>query len=296
MTDDTRQAFDLAARAQSGAETGAAGPRDRLLLRDYPVEVEIGAFQAERGKTQRLVVDIVTDLRPAAPAGDDVDRILSYDRLTEAVDSALAAERLDLLETLAERIAARLLAEPQVERVYLRIRKLDRGPGELGVEIMREDASDATEQAGQTPRPVVALIGAATAAAPERWRDMLLAEAGPLVICVAPAAPGLAVPDPVAQARIDLLAFDQAAWAMVPVLGLEVRDSRTELDWAMRRGAASLWAPSRMVAAAVEPPAGTGPGDLAAWLADRFDAREILLLGADAPGARCPARRLDPAP
>ena len=42
--------------------------------------------------------------------GDDVDRILSYDRVTEAIDAELGAERLNLLETLAARVAERIQA------------------------------------------------------------------------------------------------------------------------------------------------------------------------------------------
>lgn len=64
-----------------------------------------------------------------------MDKILSYDRLTEAIAAELAAERLNLLETLADRIAARILREPQAERVFLRIEKLDRGPWVLGSKL-----------------------------------------------------------------------------------------------------------------------------------------------------------------
>ena len=51
----------------------------------------------------------------------------------------LNVERLNLLETLAERIADRILIEPQAIRVFVRIEKLDRGPGALGVEIVRSN-------------------------------------------------------------------------------------------------------------------------------------------------------------
>ena len=293
MTDDTSDAF---AHPQRRAAATAAAPRDRILLDDHVVEVEIGAFRAERGATQRLAFDIVAELRPAPPAGDDVDRILSYDRLTEAVADSLAHERLDLLETLAERIADRILAEPQAERVFVRIRKLDRGPGARGVEIVRSGPS--STQPGAAPRPVVALISAAAAAAPEAWRTALLSEPGPLILCVeAEAADKAPVADPAIAARIELLALDQAAWRLAAALPeVEVRDNRTEIDWAQRKGAASLWAPARMAVAAIEGPSGTGGADLAAWIAETHNAAEILLVGAEAPKTARPCRRLDAGP
>lgn len=64
---------------------------------------------------------------------DDVDRILSYDRVTEAIAAELAAERLNLLETLAERVADRILIEPQAMRVFVRIESLTVAPVRLGL-------------------------------------------------------------------------------------------------------------------------------------------------------------------
>ena len=86
------------------------GPLDRLSVRDHIVEVEIGAFQQERGTTQRVCFNVVVEIAPLpADLDDDVDRILSYDKVTEAIGYELARERLALLETLAERIAERIL-------------------------------------------------------------------------------------------------------------------------------------------------------------------------------------------
>ena len=50
-----------------------------------------------------------------------MDRILSYDRITEAIAAALAEERLNLLETLSERVAALILQEPQAMRAFVRV-------------------------------------------------------------------------------------------------------------------------------------------------------------------------------
>tara|TARA_B100000035_G_scaffold160062_1_gene136463 strand:- start:77 stop:589 length:513 start_codon:yes stop_codon:yes gene_type:complete len=109
---------------------------DRISLRDHIVEVEIGAFQSERGSKQRVCFNIVVEVKPLDhKIEDDVDRILSYDRVTEAITIELNVERLNLLETLAERIADRILIEPQAIRVFVRIEKLDRGPGALVLKL-----------------------------------------------------------------------------------------------------------------------------------------------------------------
>ena len=80
MTADNTTAFDsLDARAQAQGST-----LDRISLRDHVVKVEIGAFQVERGMTQRVSFDVVVEVMPPQqPLGDDVDRILSYDVLVQ---------------------------------------------------------------------------------------------------------------------------------------------------------------------------------------------------------------------
>ena len=278
-------------------------PRDRISLRDHIVEVEIGAFQAERDVTQRVCFNVVVEVAPlTGVVDDDVDRILSYDRVTEAIAAELAAERLNLLETLAERVADRILIEPQAMRVFVRIEKLDRGPGALGVEIVRarEGAAIAQDAAQEAPQPRVVYLSNAAIASDRLtgWLDQLAASAQPVILCVGPA--DIAAPragDEKAQRHIDLLAIEQNAWVLwardprCAVVG-----SRTELDWAMKNGQISIWAPARIVLDAVDGPAAppSAAPALAAWFAESSAASELVLIGADRPeGAALPVRVLD---
>ena len=278
-------------------------PRDRISLRDHIVEVEIGAFQAERDVTQRVCFNVVVEVAPlTGVVDDDVDRILSYDRVTEAIAAELAAERLNLLETLAERVADRILIEPQAMRVFVRIEKLDRGPGALGVEIVRarEGAAIAQDAAQEAPQPRVVYLSNAAIASDRLtgWLDQLAASAQPVILCVGPA--DIAAPragDEKAQRHIDLLAIEQNAWVLwardprCAVVG-----SRTELDWAMKNGQISIWAPARIVLDAVDGPAAppSAAPALAAWFAETSAASELVLIGADRPeGAALPVRVLD---
>ncbi len=278
-------------------------PRDRISLRDHIVEVEIGAFQAERDVTQRVCFNVVVEVAPlTGVVDDDVDRILSYDRVTEAIAAELAAERLNLLETLAERVADRILIEPQAMRVFVRIEKLDRGPGALGVEIVRarEGGAKALEAAQEAPQPRVVYLSNAAIASDRLtgWLDQLEASAQPVILCVGPA--DIAAPragDEKAQRHIDLLAIEQNAWVLwardprCAVVG-----SRTELDWAMKNGQISIWAPARIVLDAVDGPAAppSAAPALAAWFAEISAASELVLIGADRQeGAALPVRVLD---
>lgn len=252
-------------------------PPDRIFLRDHVVTADIGAFQPERGRPQRLRFDVAVEV-PRAGAGDDVDRILSYDRIVEAIAAELAAERLNLLETLAERVAARILREPGALRVYMTIEKLDLGPFALGVEITRTPA-DLPPAPPEPLHPQVHLFDQATALAATPARIATIPR--PAVICLTP--PDL--PRPVTghaptQRRIDLLAIEQAAWALAACdPACVVVATRTEIDWALRRGGLVVWAPAKMVLDAVDGPRGADPVVLAAWLAGELCATEVRVHG-----------------
>lgn len=289
MSSEVRLAF--AHPSERAAATAPRGPLDRISLRDHIVEVEIGAFQAERGTTQRVCFNVVVEVRPLdGPIDDDVDRILSYDRVTEAIAHELAAERLNLLETLAERVAERILIEPQAIRAFVRIEKLDRGPGALGVEIVRaRDQVHAEDFADDRPHPRIAYLSNSAIDAPHLggWLDQLTGDGRPLILCVgAPEAAALRTGHRMTQRRVDLLAIEQNAWR------LAARDercvvvaTRTEMDWAMKNGQTCVWAPSKIVLDAVEGPS-AHPSDsvaLAAWFAELMEADEMLVIGADLP-------------
>lgn len=299
-TTDTELAF---AHPEARAEASAGGnPRDRISLRDHLVEADIGAFQQERGHKQRLRFNVVVEVRPVVePLEDDVDRILSYDRITESIAAELAAERLNLLETLAERVADRILAEPAAMRVFLRIEKLDVGPYALGVEIVRSRAERPVQKAGadgdEAVHPLVVYLDNATIAAPDLSArlDALQSQGMPLILAVGlPDLPRPLTGHKPTQRRIDLLAIEQNAWS------LAARDARcvvvatrTEIDWAMKRGQTVVWAPSKLVLDAVDGPQGTAPVTLALWLAEAMSATALVVHGEVAvpAGSRVPVKR-----
>ncbi len=289
MSSDIRLAF--AHPSERAAATAHAAHLDRISLRDHIVEVEIGAFQSERGVTQRICFNVVVEVQPlTGPIDDDVDRILSYDRVTEAIAIELADERLNLLETLAERVAERILIEPQAIRVFVRIEKLDRGPGALGVEIVRTTGSgQLREEAQAVQHPELVYLSNSAIASPHlsEWIDQLENRKRPVIFCVgASDTPAPRISHKMAQRRIDLLAIEQNAWVLASKDDrCVVVSTRTELDWAMKNGQSCVWAPSKIVLDAVDGPSAQ-PRDavaLAAWFAATFDASEMLVVGADLP-------------
>ena len=109
------------------------------------------------------------------------------------------------------------------------------------------------------------------------------------IFCVgAPDCPAPQTGHKMTQRRIDLLAIEQNAWVLAARdPRCVVVETRTELDWAMKNGRISVWAPSKIVLDAVDGPS-AHPRDavaLAAWFAGTFAADEMMVIGADLPAS-----------
>jgi dihydroneopterin aldolase len=101
-----------------------ASTRDRITLTGVRVRAHHGVFDFERESGQEFVIDVgvAVDLAAAA-SGDDLDRTVHYGQLAEAVVAAVERDPVDLIETVAERVAAVALAFPAVEEVEVTVHK-----------------------------------------------------------------------------------------------------------------------------------------------------------------------------
>ena len=128
----------LAARGYSIDPRKDEAARNRIFVRDFVLPIRVGAYAHEHGKLQRVRFNIEVDvLRPSHPT-EDMRDVFSYDLITDGIRMIVAQEHIALLETLAERIVALVMAHPWVHAARVRVEKLDIGPGSVGVEIRRE--------------------------------------------------------------------------------------------------------------------------------------------------------------
>ena len=109
-----------------------------ILVRDYVRKIDIGAFQSEYGIKQRVAFNVILEVNADnQPMHDNVDLVLSYDNIIEIIEDEIGQKRVALLETLAEKIAISCLCLDSVVTATVRLEKLDRGLGKLGVQISR---------------------------------------------------------------------------------------------------------------------------------------------------------------
>ena len=97
---------------------------DRLAVVGIRATGYHGVFDFERRNGQPFVVDLVLglDTRPAA-AGDDLGSTVDYGAVVSRVVEAVERDPVDLIETLAQRIADVCLADPRVEWTEVTVHK-----------------------------------------------------------------------------------------------------------------------------------------------------------------------------
>ncbi|WP_116284310.1 dihydroneopterin aldolase [Subtercola boreus] len=97
---------------------------DSLTLTGLTVQANHGVYEHERRDGQSFVIDLTVWLDIAsAAASDDLDQTLNYGVLAQQVHDAVAADPVDLIETLAERVAGVALASPLANRVRVTVHK-----------------------------------------------------------------------------------------------------------------------------------------------------------------------------
>lgn len=99
-------------------------PTDSIVLTGLRVRANHGVFDFERADGQDFVVDVTAwlDLSVAA-AGDDLGATVHYGELAEEVVAAVERDPVDLIETVAERVAATVLAHEPVDAVEVTVHK-----------------------------------------------------------------------------------------------------------------------------------------------------------------------------
>jgi dihydroneopterin aldolase len=104
---------------------------DRIAVRGLTAHAFHGVYEAERRLGQTFRIDAVLELDTApAAAGDDLERTVNYAELARALHSVLTGEPVDLLETLAQRLADICLDDPLVDAVEITVHKPE---ADLGV-------------------------------------------------------------------------------------------------------------------------------------------------------------------
>ena len=266
---------------------------DKIFVSDFLKEVEIGAFQSERGCTQRIKFNVCLELKALnIQLDDNVDKVLSYEVITDAINVELSSQRFNLLETLAEKVADRCLLESRVTRATIKIEKLDRIPGSLGVCISRNKEPNKTikakvfEDIATIDITLVTFSNAMTETEEMKyWLSALLESNKKVTILVDPFTYPVAKPlDHFAMSQVALLGMEQDAWRISCLdERLTVTRTRSELYQAAQSNRVTIFCPSYLTSNSVDsvPDLLDNYDEFLAWFSKELGIKKVCLIGRD---------------
>lgn len=149
MTDSTRTK-GAAKRKRTASDSttdsgggGATATRQKVFVRDLTVSAHLGVTARERARAQRIRVNVEAEVDPVRPLDDDPRRIVDYRHIVPNIRRLIDEDQPQLLETLADRIAASTFADDAaVACVRVRIEKLDRYSDAAGIGVEVEHRRD----------------------------------------------------------------------------------------------------------------------------------------------------------
>ncbi|GAB4543567.1 MAG: dihydroneopterin aldolase [Parvularculaceae bacterium] len=141
--DSARTNFPSPRPAQRAAETQV------IYIRDLELDAAIGVHEYEKARKQKILINIdVAIAQSGAAVTDALADAYCYESLCDKIKEIVCSRHFNLVETLAEEIAAAAMSHPLAERVHLKIEKPEAlaTAGGAGIEIYRlNDSRPETE-------------------------------------------------------------------------------------------------------------------------------------------------------
>ena len=114
-----------------------------VFVRDLVLPCSIGVHRHERDAPQRVRINLDLAVHEDdTPIDDSIGNVVCYEDVASGIRSIVGAGHINLVETLAERLATFCLQDVRIETVRIRVEKLDVFPdvASVGVEIVRARA------------------------------------------------------------------------------------------------------------------------------------------------------------
>jgi len=117
---------------------GARGIR-HVFVRNLELAAQIGVYHHEVGKTQPVRINLDLAVEDMIDLGDDLSKVVDYGVIAARIQAIIEAGHVNLVETLAERIAVACFEDPRVKSARVRVEKLHAlsAAESAGIEIER---------------------------------------------------------------------------------------------------------------------------------------------------------------
>jgi 7,8-dihydroneopterin aldolase/epimerase/oxygenase len=110
----------------------------RVFVRDLVLPCSIGIYPREKGLRRRVRVNVDLHVAAPLPRSDDFADVVNYETIVAGIKSITEGGHINLVETLADRIATLCLADHRVSATRVTVEKLDVWPETESVGVVVE--------------------------------------------------------------------------------------------------------------------------------------------------------------
>jgi len=113
----------------------------KILIKDLALDLKLGYFDFEKDKSQKVKFTLEIDYRDKKPTNDkDLKSIVNYDKIVKLIKKLVKNKHYNFLETLAEDVFDELFKDKRIDKINLRIEKLEimKDCSSVGIQISKK--------------------------------------------------------------------------------------------------------------------------------------------------------------
>ena len=113
----------------------------KVLIKELILNIKLGYFDFEKKKPQKVKFSLEANYKDKKPTNDkDLKSIVNYDKLVRLIKKLVKNKHYNFLETLAEDIFDELFKDKRIDKIVLKIEKLEiiKDCSSVGIQISKK--------------------------------------------------------------------------------------------------------------------------------------------------------------
>ena len=113
----------------------------KVLIKELILNIKLGYFDFEKEKPQKVKFSLEANYKDKKPTNDkDLKSIVNYDKLVRLIKKLVRNRHYNFLETLAEDIFDELFKDKRIDKIVLKIEKLEiiKDCSSVGIQISKK--------------------------------------------------------------------------------------------------------------------------------------------------------------
>ena len=113
----------------------------KVLIKELILNIKLGYFDFKKEKPQKVKFSLEANYKDKKPTNDkDLKSIVNYDKLVKLVKKLIKNKHYNFLETLAEDIFDELFKDKRIDKIVLKIEKLEiiKDCSSVGIQISKK--------------------------------------------------------------------------------------------------------------------------------------------------------------